>query len=84
MTRGIHHTTGIIGDAQAVVGFYAGLLGLRLVMRTVNHEDPGTLHLVYGDAHARPGTFLSFIEQLDDELSLASGLDGVALRVGPS
>ena len=60
MTHGLHHTTGITGDAQANVDFYAGLLGLRLVMRTVNHEDPGTLHLFYGDAQARPGTLLTF------------------------
>jgi glyoxalase family protein len=52
--HGLHHTTGITGDAQANVDFYAGLLGLRLVMRTVNHEDPGTLHLFYGDAKAAP------------------------------
>lgn len=60
MPHGLHHTTGITGDAQANVDFYAGLLGLRLVMRTVNHEDPSTLHLAYGDAHARPGTILTF------------------------
>lgn len=60
MTHGLHHTTGITGDAQANADFYAGLLGLRLVLRTVNHEDPGTLHLFYGDAQARPGTLLTF------------------------
>lgn len=60
MTHGLHHTTGITGDAQANVDFYAGLLGLRLVMRTVNHEDPGTLHLAYGDDQGRPGTLLTF------------------------
>ena len=60
MTHGLHHTTGITGDAQANVDFYAGLLGLRLVLRTVRHEDPDTLHLFYGDAQARPGTLLTF------------------------
>lgn len=59
-TAGLHHTTGITGDAQGNVDFYAGLLGLHLVMRTVNHEDPGTLHLFYGDADARPGSLLTF------------------------
>lgn len=59
-TSGLHHLTGITGDAQANVDFYAGLLGLRLVMRTVNHEDPGALHLFYGDAHARPGSLVTF------------------------
>lgn len=42
---GIHHATGITGDAQANVDFYAGLLGLRLVKRTVNHNDKTALHL---------------------------------------
>lgn len=57
---GLHHTTGITGDVQANVDFYAGLLGLRLVKRTVNHSDPSTLHLFYGDARARPGTLMTF------------------------
>ncbi|GMA15247.1 VOC family protein [Deinococcus metallilatus] len=60
MTNGIHHTTGITGDAQANVDFYADLLGLRLVGRTVSHNDPTTLHLFYGDAAGTPGTLLSF------------------------
>ncbi|EYB66805.1 hypothetical protein DEIPH_ctg069orf0006 [Deinococcus phoenicis] len=60
MTTGIHHTTGITGDAQANVDFYADLLGLRLVKRTVSHNDPTTLHLFYGDAAGTPGTLLSF------------------------
>lgn len=61
MTRtGIHHLTGITGDAQANVDFYAGLLGLRLVKRTVNHSDRAALHLFYGDSRGTPGTLLSF------------------------
>ena len=42
---GLHHVTGITGDGQANVDFYVGLLGLRLVKRTVNHNDALTLHL---------------------------------------
>lgn len=57
---GIHHTTGITGDAQANVDFYVELLGLRLVKRTVNHNDKTALHLFYGDATGTPGTLLSF------------------------
>ena len=57
---GIHHTTGITGNAQANVDFYADLLGLRLVKRTVNHNDKTALHLVYGDGEGTPGTLLSF------------------------
>ncbi len=57
---GLHHVTGITGDVQANVDFYVGLLGLRLVKRTVNHQDPSTLHLFYGDAAGSPGTVLTF------------------------
>jgi len=52
--------TGITGDVQANVDFYAGLLGLRLVKRTVNHQDPTTLHLFYAPHDGRPGTLLTF------------------------
>lgn len=57
---GLHHVTGITGDPQANLDFYIDLLGLRLVKRTVSHNDSRTLHLFYGDAEARPGTLLSF------------------------
>lgn len=57
---GIHHTTGVTGDAQTNVDFYADLLGLRLVKRTVNHNDRTTLHLFYGDGGGTLGTLLSF------------------------
>lgn len=57
---GIHHVTGITARVQANVDFYAGLLGLRLVKRTVNHEDASALHLFYGDGAASPGTLISF------------------------
>lgn len=57
---GIHHVTAIAGDAQENVAFYAGLLGLRLVKRTVNFDDPGTYHLYFGDEAGRPGTLMTF------------------------
>ena len=57
---GIHHVTAIAGDPQRNVDFYAGVLGLRLVKRTINFDDPGTYHLYYGDAHGNPGTILTF------------------------
>jgi glyoxalase family protein len=57
---GFHHVTGIAGPAQPNVDFYTGVLGLRLVKRTVNFDDPGTYHLYYGDALGRPGTILTF------------------------
>lgn len=58
--RGIHHVTAIAGDPQQNVDFYTGVLGLRLVKRTVNFDDPGTYHLYYGDEKGRPGTIMTF------------------------
>ena len=60
MNAGIHHTTGITGNAQANVDFYVGVLGLRLVKRTVSHNDSSVLHLFYGNGSGDPGTLLSF------------------------
>lgn len=57
---GLHHITAIAGDAQANVDFYCGVLGLRLVKRTINFDDPGTYHLYYGDAAGSPGTIMTF------------------------
>lgn len=57
---GIHHVTAICGDAQQNVDFYAGLLGLRMVKRTVNFDDPGMYHFYYGDGEGSPGTIMTF------------------------
>ena len=59
-TPGLHHVTAICGDPQANVDFYASVLGMRLVKRTVNFDDPTTYHLYYGDDLGRPGTILTF------------------------
>jgi glyoxalase family protein len=48
-TSGIHHVTAISGGPQRNLDFYAGVLGTRLVKRTVNFDDPGTYHLYYGE-----------------------------------
>jgi glyoxalase family protein len=58
--HGIHHVTAIAGHAQRNVDFYAGVLGLRLVKRTVNFDDPLTYHLYYGTEIGAPGTILTF------------------------
>jgi glyoxalase family protein len=57
---GIHHITAIVGDAQENVNFYEGVLGLRLVKKTVNFDDPGTYHLYFGDEDGSPGTIMTF------------------------
>lgn len=59
-TTGIHHVTAISGDAQRNVDFYVGLLGLRMVKKTVNFDDPGTYHLYYGDGGGKPGSIMTF------------------------
>jgi catechol 2,3-dioxygenase-like lactoylglutathione lyase family enzyme len=58
--QGIHHITAIAGDPQRNVDFYAGVLGLRLVKKTVNFDDPGTYHLYFGDEQGTPGSSLTF------------------------
>lgn len=60
VTAGIHHITAIAGDAQENVDFYAGVLGLRLVKKTVNFDDPGTYHLYFGNEEGEPGTIMTF------------------------
>jgi glyoxalase family protein len=58
--NGLHHITAIAGPAQENLDFYAGILGMRLVKKSVNQDDPGTYHLFYADAEGRPGTDLTF------------------------
>jgi glyoxalase family protein len=62
---GIHHVTAIAGDPQRNAEFYVGILGLRLVKRSVNQDDPGTYHLFYADARGSPGTDLTFFPYLN-------------------
>jgi glyoxalase family protein len=60
--EGIHHVTAITGDAPRNVDFYAGVLGLRLVKKSVNQDDPTVYHLFYGDQKGSPGADLTFFE----------------------
>lgn len=57
---GLHHVTAIAGDPARNVDFYTHVLGLRMVKKSVNQDDPGTYHLYYGDAVGSPGTILTF------------------------
>jgi len=57
---GIHHITAIAGNAQRNYDFYTKVLGLRMVKRTVNFDDPGTYHFYYGNENGTPGTILTF------------------------
>ena len=58
--QGLHHITAIAGNAQRNYDFYSRVLGLRMVKRTVNFDDPGTWHFYYGDEKGSPGTILTF------------------------
>jgi len=59
---GLHHITMITGDAQRNVDFYADVLGLRLVKKTVNFDDPTAYHLYFGDETGAPGSILTWFE----------------------
>jgi glyoxalase family protein len=60
--EGIHHITAITGDAPRNVDFYARVLGLRLVKKTVNQDDPTVYHLFYADELGSPGSDITFFE----------------------
>ena len=60
--EGIHHITAITGDAAGNVDFYTRVLGLRMVAKTVNQDDPSVYHLFYADEQGRPGAELTFFE----------------------
>ena len=84
--RGLHHVTAIAGPAQENLDFYAGVLGMRLVKKSVNQDDPGTYHLFYADAEGHPGTDLTFFPWAQMAPSIEGhGLSSeVALAVPPS
>ncbi len=60
--EGIHHVTAITAEAQRNVDFYAGVLGLRLVKKSVNQDDTSVYHLFYADEKGDPGSDLTFFE----------------------
>ena len=72
---GLHHITVIAGDAQENLDFYVGVLGMRLVKKTVNQDVPGTYHLFYADGEAHAGTDLTFFPWPE----MAPGRAGVGL-----
>jgi glyoxalase family protein len=60
LVTGIHHITAIAGNAQQNINFYAGILGIRLVKKTVNFDAPDIYHFYYGDEVGNPGSILTF------------------------
>lgn len=60
LVRGLHHITALASDPQKNVDFYAGILGLRLVKKTINFDAPDVYHLYYGNERGTPGTIMTF------------------------
>jgi len=60
--RGLHHITAVTSDASSAVNFYTRVLGLRLVKKTVNFDDPSAYHLYFGDEKGSPGTLITFFD----------------------
>ena len=63
--QGLHHITLVCSDARRTVDFYTRVLGLRLIKKTVNFDDPGSYHLYFGDHVGSPGTAITFFEWRD-------------------
>jgi glyoxalase family protein len=82
--HGIHHVTCITGDAPQNVDFYAGTLGLRLVKKSVNQDDPTVYHLFYADELGSPGSDITFFEYPGASRGRAGDgmIHRVAFRVG--
>jgi glyoxalase family protein len=77
---GIHHITAIASSAKKNLDFYTKVLGLRLLKKTVNFDDPGTYHLYYGDEAGSPGTILTFFPYEDARRGKAG--TGMATHIG--
>lgn len=83
-TAGIHHVTAIVGHPQENVDFYAGVLGLRMVKKTINFDDPGTYHLYFGNEGGKPGTIITFFPWADaNQGVIGDGQVGVTSYVVP-
>lgn len=72
-TAGIHHITAFVRDAQATTDFYAGILGLRLVKKTINFDAPEVYHLYFGDEMGSPGTIITFFPWKDSRKGRIGG-----------
>jgi glyoxalase family protein len=72
-TAGIHHITAMVNDAQRNIDFYAGVLGLRLVKKTINFDRPEVYHLYFGNESGQPGTVITFfpwVKQLKGRIGM--------------
>lgn len=78
--QGLHHITAIANNAKINHDFYTDILGLRLVKKTVNFDDPGTYHFYYGDEKGTPGTILTFFPW--EGIGKGSNGAGMATNIG--
>ncbi|MNO39034.1 putative ring-cleaving dioxygenase MhqO [compost metagenome] len=72
-TEGIHHITAFVNDVQETVDFYAGVLGLRLVKKTINFDAPEIYHLYFGNELGEPGTIVTFFPQENARQGILGG-----------
>lgn len=72
-TAGIHHITAFVRNAQETVDFYSGVLGLRLVKKTINFDAPEVYHLYFGDDIGSPGTIITFFPWADSRKGRIGG-----------
>lgn len=79
---GLHHITAIANEAKRNLDFYTGVLGLRLVKKTVNFDDPGTYHFYYGNESGTPGTILTFFPW--EGIGAGRNGNGLATHIGYS
>lgn len=82
--RGLHHVTAIVADLDRTTAFYRDVLGLALVQRGENDDDPGSRHFWFGDAAASPGSLVSFLEypNMDEAREGRGGVHHFAFQVG--
>ncbi|MEO8097839.1 MAG: ring-cleaving dioxygenase [Acidobacteriota bacterium] len=83
---GLHHVTALCGDARSNIEFYTRTLGMRLVKRTVNYDDPGTYHFYFGDGDGRLGSLLTFFPwgRVVKPRKGSGQIVGVAFAVSPT
>lgn len=85
-TAGIHHITAMVNDAQRTIDFYGGVLGLRLVKKTINFDRPEVYHLYFGNESGQPGTVITFFpwpKQMKGRTGIGQvGVTGYAIPEG--
>ncbi len=79
---GLHHITAIADNAKRNLDFYTQVLGVRLVKKTVNFDDPGTYHFYFGNENGTPGTILTFFPW--EGIGQGSNGSGMATHIGYS